>query len=156
MDLPIEIPFSDDFELPRDAWQDIETVLLDIAGADAPHAEDAFLADFARWLAARGAEADERRSGIELAREALDFIGDPDGNWQRLPVERWLHADAAGSGTTSARRIELARELLSCLVECGRLSLHGQRQLARRIARLRARAALVQPLVQGSNPRIAA
>jgi hypothetical protein len=159
MDLSIETLFADDLELPHDTRQDqdIEAVLLlGTAGADAPHAEDAFLAKFARWLATRGAGADERRAGIELAREALDFIGDPDGTWQGLPVERWLPAAAIGPGTPSARRIELARELLSFVVECGRLSLHGQRQLTRRIARVRARARLVERRVEGADPRIAA
>jgi len=151
----IDSYFSDDLELTQDAPQDLEAALLWMAGADTPHAEDAFLADFARWLGARGADAAERRAGLELAREALDLLGDPDGAWQALPIERWLRG-ADGSAGASSHAIALARDLVGFLAEHGRLSLHGQRVLTRRIAGVRVRDRAPRPHADGADPKLAA
>jgi len=151
----IDNDFSDDLELTRDAPQDLEAALLWTADADAPHAEDAFLADFARWLGARGGDASERHAGIELAREALDLVGDPDGVWQELPVERWLLA-AAGPDGARLHALELARDLVSFLAEHGRLSVHGQRVLTRRITSVRVCDRAWQPTMLRADPKLAA
>jgi len=147
--------FSDDLELAQDAPQDLEAALLWMADADAPHAEDAFLADFARWLGARGGDASERRAGIELAREAIDLLGDPDGVWQELPIERWLLA-AAGPDGARLQAVDLARDLVSFLAEHGRLSVHGQRVLTRRITSVRVCDRAWQPTVLRADPKLAA
>jgi hypothetical protein len=155
MDSPIDMFFADDLEPRLDTLDDLETALLWNGGFDAPHAEDAFLADFARWLGARGANAAERRGGLELAREALELVGDPDGAWQTLPIERWLQA-AHDSDRASSDAVELARDLVAFLGEHGRLSLHGQRLLARRIARARVCSGTGQPSAEHTGPKLAA
>jgi hypothetical protein len=155
MDSAIDTFFADEVEPRLDAPEDLETALLRIGGFDAPHAEDAFLADFVRWLGARGANAAERRGGLELAREALDLVGDPDGAWQTLPIERWLQAtDDSDRASSDAR--ELARELVAFLGEHGRLSLHGQRVLARRIGRARVCSRTGQASAERTGPQLAA
>jgi hypothetical protein len=135
MDLRIDTLFGHDPELPHDAPRDLETALLTLDAADVAHAEDAFLADFARWLRTRQPSAAERSAAIELAREALDHVGDPDGAWQGLPVERLLQR---AQSCAAPAHIEHARALVSWLGERGRLSLHGQRLLGRRLAAVRA------------------
>jgi hypothetical protein len=155
MDSAIDMFFADDLEPRLDAPDDLETALLWNGGVDAPHAEDAFLADYARWLGARGANAAERRGGLELAREALDLVGDPDGAWQTLPIERWLRA-ADDSDRASSDARELARELVAFLGEHGQLSLHGQRLLARRIAGTRVCGRTGQPSAEDTGPKLAA
>jgi hypothetical protein len=133
MDLRIDTLLGDEPEPLHGGPQDLEAVLLALGAADQPHAEDAFLADFARWLCAREPRAAERRFAIELAREALDDLGGPDGVWQALPVERLLQRDEPRA---AAPRVEHARALVSWLGDRGRLSLHGQRLLARRVEAL--------------------
>jgi hypothetical protein len=138
MELQVET-FADELELPY--MPDIEAVLRASAIAEAPHAEDAFLAEFSRWLTLRNKGVVARRAGIELAREALDLVGDAEGAWQALPVELWLHGTGAAWAMSSMRRAKLARHFVGWLLDSGRVSLHGQRLLARRIARASAQAA---------------
>jgi len=138
MELHIEAPFHDELELPEEACGDLEGVLL-AASAGALHAEDALLAAFTHWIGVRGASACERQAAIELARDALDLVGDPDGPWQALPVERWLTEAARKPRCAGALRQlpALARAFVSWLGDQGRLSLHAQRLLARRIGAAR-------------------
>ena len=109
------------------------------AGADA-HVEDAFLADFTRFARERDAvgAAGTARLAVEIGRAALDVIDDVDGPWQALSIERWLDAlvetSPASPAACSRERVRaLARVFVDWLVMRGRLSLHGQRGLARRI-----------------------
>lgn len=155
MDCAIDTFTTDELELPHDEPEDLEAALLWMAAVEAPHAEDAFLADFARWLGARGANAAERRGGIDLAREALDLLGDPEGAWQALPIERWLQA-ADRSPRVSSHACELARELVAFLGDSGRLSLHGQRLLARRLATVRVCDCAPQRSAEHTGPKLAA
>jgi hypothetical protein len=156
MRLPIDLSFADDVELPHDVDLELEAVLLATTASDAPHAEDAFLADFTRWLVARGADAAQRSLGLELARDALDCVGDADGTWQALPIERWLTARVDRCAGTTAERAELARELVSWLVADGRLSLHGQRMLVRRIDGVRVEDSPAGLRAPTTGPRLAA
>jgi hypothetical protein len=115
------------------------------AGAEA-HAEDAFLADFARFARERdpAGDAGTTRFAVEVGRAALDVIDDVDGPWQALSIERWLdglvatHATAPSAARGCERLCALARVFVDWLVMRGRLSLHGQRGLVRRIAAWRA------------------
>lgn len=153
MDLRIDALFSDDPELPDHGPHDLEAVLLALGGADTPHAEDVFLAEFARWLCAREPSASERRAAIDFARDALEHVGDPDGAWQGLPVERLLQR--AERDDVAAAGVRHARALVGWLGNCGRLSLHGQRVLTRRIGAVRIG---VQPVQRAMihGPRLAA
>jgi hypothetical protein len=110
-----------------------EVVPFALDSGAAPHVEDAFLAEFAGFARARNHDEHAAR---ELARVALDAIEDVDGAWQALRVESWLATVAAARAVGEAELGLLARAFLDWLVDHGRLSLHGQRVLARRIARV--------------------
>ncbi len=115
-----------------------EVVPIAIDSGATPHAEDAFLAEFSGFARTRNHDG---RAAIELARIALDAIEDIDGAWQALRVEAWLIAAAnACVEVEDAELCLLARAFVEWLVDGGRLSLHGQRVLARRIARFHRRA----------------
>jgi hypothetical protein len=109
------------------------TLPLAIDSGWSPHAEDVFLADFVRVARARG---HAEFAALELARAALDAVEDIDGVWQGLGIEAWLDAAARMSLVTGdGELVLLARAFVTWLVDRGRLSLHGQRLLVRRIAR---------------------
>jgi hypothetical protein len=115
-----------------------EVVRFAIESGAAPHVEDAFLAEFTGFARARNYD---ERAALELARGALDAIDDVDGAWQALRIEAWLGAAAnACIAIDDAELCLLARAFVDWLVDRGRLSLHGQRLLARRIARFHRRA----------------
>jgi hypothetical protein len=152
MDLRIDTLFSQELEMPHDERHDLEAALLALGANDAPHVEDAFLADFARWLRARRRSSAQRRSAIEFAREALEHVGEPDGAWQGLPVERLL---CDGEPSAATARAVHARDLVIWLGERGSLGLHGQRVLARRLAAVRIAAAGLRHAV-GDQPPLAA
>jgi hypothetical protein len=110
-----------------------EVVPFAVDSGAAPHVEDAFLAEFAGFARARN---HDEHAALELARVALDAIEDVDGAWQALRVESWLATVAAVARAVDEAELRLlARAFLDWLVDHGRLSLHGQRLLARRIAR---------------------
>jgi hypothetical protein len=126
-------------ELEASAGEPVcEVVPFAIDNGEPPHAEDAFLADFAELASTRNHCA---HAALALAAAALDAIEDVDGAWQALRVEAWLSAAASARVTIDdAELCLLARAFVDWLVDRGRLSLHGQRLLARRIARFHRRA----------------
>lgn len=126
-----------DVELEASAGEACEVVPFATHAGEEPHAEDAFLAEFADFACARNHPA---QAALELAGAALDAIEDVDGTWQALRVEAWLSAAARASiAIDDAELCLLARAFVDWLVDRGRLSLHGQRLLARRIARFHRR-----------------
>jgi hypothetical protein len=122
--------------------------LLSFDAGEPPHAEDAFLADFVRFVRSQDGDASRTWLAIEVGRAALDLIDDLEGSWQTLPIETWLDGlsralvsstliaerEPARGLSRAARVAGLARGFIEWLVMRGRLSLHGQRTLARRIA----------------------
>ena len=98
------------------------------------HAEDAFLADFARFVRAADPEMGPAWLAIEVGRAALDLVDDVEGPWQGLPVAIWLDALARALTPSPERLRPLARAFVEWLVMRGRLSLHGQRRLVRGVA----------------------
>jgi hypothetical protein len=121
-----------DFGLSTGDEPACEVVPLAIDSGAVPHVEDAFLAEFAGFARSRNHPP---HAALELARGALDAIEDVDGAWQSLRIDAWL----AGFAIDDAELTLLARAFLDWLVDRGRLSLHGQRVLARRIARFQRR-----------------
>jgi hypothetical protein len=101
---------------------------------DPLHAEDEFLAAFVSFVRTQDAWLAEPWPALETARAALDLIEDLDGPWQSLPVEIWLDTLTRTLVARSAEQPRaLARSFIEWLVAHGRLSLHAQRLLGRRI-----------------------
>jgi hypothetical protein len=73
------------------------------------HPEDAFLAELRAFLG-RGLDARERRCADDIARDALDLVDGPEGDFSGVAVGRWrasalAAAMRAGVGAASARRL---------------------------------------------------
>ena len=87
------------------------------------HPEDAFLAELRAFLG-RGLDPREQRCADEIARDALDLVDGPDGDFSGVPVGHWrasalAAALRAGLGAVAARR--LAGGFVAFLCAQGRL-----------------------------------
>ena len=93
---------------------------------DEAHPEDAFLSELGAFLR-RGyrVSAAERACVRELARDALDLVDGPDGDFSALPVRRWLARGVvagAGEGLEPTRVPPLAVAFVTFLRVSGRVA----------------------------------
>ena len=99
------------------------------------HPEDAFLVELRAFLRrSYRLGAGEHACVDEIARDALDLVEGPEGDFARLPVTRWLDA-AAAAGVRQRVATETALGLALAFVTFLRVEKHVDMAAARRLRR---------------------